>query len=107
MVGVRRTKDNKSVVLFDLNGAEKIHKEIENENEEEILIKTISTIDEYLLDHFGNDYYQDIYSMRLYLMDLFKKWDLDAELVPIEEPKEWLIKAKELVKMHLEKLMEE
>lgn len=65
MVGVRRTKDNKSVVLFDLNGAEKIHKEIENENEEEILIKTISTIDEYLLDHFGNDYYQDIYSMRL------------------------------------------
>lgn len=40
-------------------------------------------------------------------MDLFKKWDLDAELVPIEEPKEWLIKAKELVKMHLEKLMEE
>lgn len=106
MVGVRRTKDNKSVVLFDLNGAEKIHKEIENENEEEILIKTISTIDEYLLDHFGNDYYQDIYSMRLYLMDLFKKWDLDAELVPIEEPKEWLIKAKELVKMHLEKLME-
>ena len=107
MVGVRRTKDNKSVVLFDLNGAEKIHKVIENENEEEILIKTISTIDEYLLDHFGNDYYQDIYSMRLYLMDLFKKWDLDAELVPIEEPKEWLIKAKELVKMHLEKLMEE
>lgn len=107
MVGVRRTKDNKSVVLFDLNGAEKIHKEIENENEEEILIKTISTIDEYLLDHSGNDYYQDIYSMRLYLMDLFKKWDLDAELVPIEEPKEWLIKAKELVKMHLEKLMEE
>lgn len=107
MVGVRRTKDNKSVVLFDLNGAEKIHKEIENENEEEILIKTISTIDEYLLDHFGNDYYQDIYSMRLYLMDLFKNWDLDAELVPIEEPKEWLIKAKELVKMHLEKLMEE
>lgn len=107
MVGVRRTKDNKSVVLFDLNGAEKIHKEIEKENEEEILIKTISTIDEYLLDHFGNDYYQDIYSMRLYLMDLFKKWDLDAELVPIEEPKEWLIKAKELVKMHLEKLMEE
>lgn len=70
------------------------------------MIKTTTYLDEYLISHFGNDYYQDVYSMRLYLMDLLKKWNLDAELIPISEPKEWFIKAKELVNKHLAKLME-
>lgn len=108
LIGVKRAKGNDIVVLFDLNTAEKIHREeVFNESEDEREIKITNSIDEYLLEHFGNDVYQDVYSMRLYLMDLLKKWHLDAEIVPIEEPKEWLTKAKELVKKHLSKLMEE
>lgn len=103
MVGVRRTKDDDSIVLFDLSTAENIHREVRKENEE-IIIKTI--IDDYLIEHFGTDFYEDVYSMRLYLMDLFKKWNLDAELVPVEGTKEWLVQAKELVNKHLSKLME-
>ena len=103
MVGVRRTKDDDSIVLFDLSTAENIHREVQKENEE-IIIKTI--IDDYLIEHFGTDFYEDVYSMRLYLMDLFKKWNLDAELVPVEGTKEWLVQAKELVNKHLSKLME-
>lgn len=107
LIGVRRTKGKDTVVLFDLNTAEKIHREeIIDDINEERLIKTTNYVDEYLIEHFGNDYYEDVYSMRLYLMDLLKKWNLDADLIPIEEPKEWLIKAKELVNKHLSKLME-
>ena len=107
LIGVRRTKGKDSVVLFDLNTAEKIHREeIINDSSDELTIKTITYLDEYLIDHFGNDYYQDVYSMRLYLMDLLKKWNLDAELIPVTKPDEWLVKAKELVNKHLAKLME-
>lgn len=107
LIGVRRTKGKDSIVLFDLNTAEKIHREeIIDDSSDELMIKTTTYLDEYLISHFGNDYYQDVYSMRLYLMDLLKKWNLDAELIPISEPKEWFIKAKELVNKHLAKLME-
>lgn len=41
------------------------------------------------------------------MMDILKKWNLGAELVPIEDPKEWLIEAKKCVEEHLSKLMEE
>lgn len=108
MIGVRRTKNDDSIVLFDLNNAEAIcREELESDNPDEVISKITSFYDEYLSDHFGNNYYEDIYSMRLYLMDIFKKWNLDADLIPIEDPKEWFIEAKKCVEEHLSKLMEE
>lgn len=108
MIGVRRTKNNDSIVIFDLNNAEAIcREELESENPDEVISKITSYYDEYLSDHFGNNFYDDIYTMRLYMMDILKKWNLGAELVPIEDPKEWLIEAKKCVEEHLSKLMEE
>lgn len=108
MIGVRRTKNNDSIVLFDLNNAEAIYREeLESDDPDKIVSKITSYYDEYLVDHFGNNFYDDIYSMRLYLMDIFKKWNLDAKLMPIEDPKEWLIEAKKCVEEHLSKLVEE
>ena len=37
-------------------------------------------------------------------MDIFKKWKLDAEVVPIKDDEEWLKEAKKLVALHIEKL---
>ena len=108
MIGVRRTKNNDSIVIFDLNNAEAIcREELESENPDEVISKITSYYDEYLSDHFGNNFYDDIYTMRLYMMDILKKWNLGAELVQIEDPKEWLIEAKKCVEEHLSKLMEE
>lgn len=108
MIGVRRTKNNDSIVIFDLNNAEAIcREELESENPGEVISKITSYYDEYLSDHFGNNFYDDIYTMRLYMMDILKKWNLGAELVPIEDPKEWIIEAKKCVEEHLSKLMEE
>lgn len=108
MIGVRRTKNNDSIVIFDLNNAEAIcREELESENPDEVISKITSYYDEYLSDHFGNNFYDDIYTMRLYMMDILKKWNLGAELVPIEDPKEWLIEAKKCVEEYLSKLMEE
>lgn len=108
MIGVRRTKNNDSIVIFDLNNAEAIcREELESENPDEVISKITSYYDEYLSDHFGNNFYDDIYTMRLYMMDILKKWNLRAELVPIEDPKEWIIEAKKCVEEHLSKLMEE
>ena len=98
MIGVRRTKNNDSIVIFDLNNAEAIcREELESENPDEVISKITSYYDEYLSEHFGNNFYDDIYTMRLYMMDILKKWNLGAELVPIENPKEWLIEAKKCV----------
>lgn len=108
MIGVRRTKNNDSIVIFDLNNAEAIcREELESENPDEVISKITSYYDEYLSDHFGNNFYDDIYTMRLYMMDILKKWNLGAELVSIEDPKEWLKEAKKCVEEHLSKLMEE
>lgn len=105
MVGVRRTKADETIVIFDLNNAEKIQRE-EFEDEEGTKIRTINQIDEYYLEHFGNEFYTDVYSMKLYLMDIFKTWNLNADFISVEEPQEWLLAAKKLVKEHLSKIME-
>lgn len=107
MVGVRRQNNGKTVVLFDLKDSEALYwEEIENDEEEKKL-KLISLLDEYYINHFGNDYYQDIYSMRLYLTEQLKKWNLNTEEIEIEsDDTEWLAEAKELVKKHLIKLTE-
>ena len=107
MFGVKRQKNDDIVVLFDLNNAEALKREeYQIIDTNEIKHKTISLYDDYYMEHFGNDFYQDVYSMRLYLMDVFKKWNLDANLISVEGDTEWITIAKQTVDKHLAKLME-
>jgi hypothetical protein len=107
MFGVKRQKNDDIVVLFDPNNAEALKREeYQIIDTNEIKHKTISLYDDYYMNHFGNDFYQDIYSMRLYLMDVFKKWNLDANLISVEGDTEWITIAKQTVDKHLAKLME-
>ena len=39
-------------------------------------------------------------------MDVFKKWNLDANLISVEGDTEWITIAKQTVDKHLAKLME-
>lgn len=108
MVGVKRSKNDETIVLFDLETAEALTREryIDEEDEKERSV-IVNLYDQFFLQHFGKDIYENAYSMRLYLMDIFKTWNLDAEVTPIQDEAEWLTEAKLLVKKHLEKLMEE
>lgn len=56
------------------------------------------------ITRFGKDIYEDAYSSRLYLMDVFKKWNLSAEVVPVENEKEWMKDAKILVEKYINQL---
>lgn len=105
MYGVKRQKGDEMVVLFDLNNAEALRRD-EYEIDDKVKHQIVPLYDEYYADHFGNEFYQDIYSMRLYLMDIFKKWDLDADVIAIEGDKDWMLEARKMVEKHLSKLME-
>jgi len=106
MVGVKRAKGDDVIVLFDLNAAEPLTREkyIDEEDKERSVI--VQLFDPYFVSHFGKEIYENAYAMRLYLMDVFKTWNLDAEVVPIGDEVEWLTEAKQLVNQHIEKLKE-
>ena len=106
MVGVKRSKGNDVIVLFDLNSAEPLTREkyIDDEDKERTMI--VQLFDPFLINHFGKEIYENAYAMRLYLMDIFKTWNLDANVIPIQDEEEWLTDAKELVSLHIQKLKE-
>jgi hypothetical protein len=61
MFGVKRQKNDDIVVLFDLNNAEGLKREeYQIIDTNEIKHKTISLYDDYYMNHFGNNFYQDI-----------------------------------------------
>ena len=66
----------------------------------------VQLFDPFLINHFGKEIYENAYAMRLYLMDIFKTWNLDADVIPIQDEEEWLTDAKELVSLHIQKLKE-
>ena len=103
MIGVKREKNGESVVLFSLEDAEPMTMEkIVYDDGTEIIAYNLYT--NYFLDRFGKDIYEDAYSSRLYLMDVFKKWNLSAEVVPVENEKEWMKDAKILVEKYINQL---
>lgn len=105
MVGTKRTKGDETIVIFDLSLAEPIMNEkVEIDNETKTI--AVNLYNEFFVDHFGSDFYEDAYSSRLYLIDIFKKWNVDADIIPVEDEPDWMVKAREIVDAHLSKLME-
>ena len=105
ITGTKREKKNDTVVLFSLFDAEPMTVEkVVLDDETEVL--AFNLFNKFYLEHFGKEYYDDVYANRLYLMDVFKHWNLSAESIPLEE-KEWMSKAKAMVSKYITKLKEE
>lgn len=103
IAGVTRTSSHgDTIILFNLLDAEAETKEIIRYDDGTEYIAYYIWND--FVDHYGTNFYETAYTNRLYIMDIFKKWKLDAEVVPIKDDEEWLKEAKKLVALHIEKL---
>ena len=105
IVGVKRKKRKDAIVIFSLEDAEPMtwQKTIYDDGTESIAYTLYNS---YFLDHFGKDIYDDAYSNRLYLMDIFNKWNLKSEVELVEDEEEWLVTAKNTVAHYIELLKE-
>lgn len=105
IVGVKREKKKDAVVIFSLEDAEPmtLQKTVFDDGTESIAYTLYNS---YFLDHFGKDIYDDAYSNRLYLMDIFNKWNLKSEVELVEDEEEWLVTAKSTVAHYIELLKE-
>ena len=94
-----------AVVIFSLEDAEPmtLQKTVFDDGTESIAYTLYNS---YFLDHFGKDIYDDAYSNRLYLMDIFNKWNLKSEVELVEDEEEWLVTAKSTVAHYIELLKE-
>ncbi|MCQ2776299.1 MAG: recombinase family protein [Bacilli bacterium] len=105
IVGVKREKNKDAIVIFSLEDAEPmtLQKTVFDDGTESIAYTLYNS---YFLDHFGKDIYDDAYSNRLYLMDIFNKWNLKSEVELVEDEEEWLVTAKSTVAHYIELLKE-
>lgn len=105
IVGVKREKKKDAIVIFSLEDAEPmtLQKTVFDDGTESIAYTLYNS---YFLDHFGKDIYDDAYSNRLYLMDIFNKWNLKSEVELVEDEEEWLVTAKSTVAHYIELLKE-
>ena len=105
IVGTKRERRGDSIVIFSLFDAEPatVEKTIIDDQTEMI---AYNLFNERYVNHFGKGYYDDVYANRLYLMDIFKHWNLSAEVIQVDE-KDWMEKAKQTVALYINKLMEE
>lgn len=104
IVGTKKETSDESIIIFDLNSAVPYKSKV-IEKEDSIDKVGISYFDEYFAYHYGRNIYEDSYLMRLYLLDLFKSWNVKASEVDSEE--EWKIWAKEIVGNHIKELQEQ
>lgn len=102
--GTKREKGNELIILFDLDAALPITKKIIDKGD--IYDKvSINLLDEYYAYHYGENIYEDAYSMRLYLLDYFKSIHVAATDVPTDES-EYSNWARNIINIHLSKLSE-
>ena len=105
LVGTKKEYKGESIIVFDLSSAVPYTNKL-IEKEDSIEKVGISYFDEYFAYHYGRNIYEDAYSMRLYLLDLFKGWGIDATEVPDMESDSWKIWAKGIVNNHIEQLQQ-
>lgn len=103
LVGTKKECKGDAVIVFDLASAVPYTKKT-IEKEDSIEKVGISYFDEYYAYHYGKNIYEDSYSMRLYLLDLFKGWGVAATEVPDMEDESWKSWAKGIVNNHIEQL---
>lgn len=105
IVGVRREKHKECIVLFSLEDAEPIkYQKIKYDDDTVSVAYTLYNT--YFLERFGKDIYDDAYSNRLYLIDIFEKWHVKADVVAVSDEEEWMKTAKETVSHYIEILKE-
>ena len=103
VTGNKSSKADGSVIVFELKEAEATVRFIDENGQ----ITSKSAYSEYLVNHFGEDYYQHKFSNRMYLMNLIKKWDLGASLESVNSDPEWMKNAKVLVNDFMSNIKEE
>lgn len=99
LIGTKRGSGDEVIILFDLDAALPVAKRKIDKGDTYDRV-SINLLDEYYAYHYGRNIYEDAYSMRLYLLDLFKSWNVDLLEVPNEASKytEW---AKGIIENHL------
>ena len=102
--GTKGEGSDESIIIFDLDTALPLTKKIIDKGETYDKV-SINLLDEYYAYHYGKNIYEDAYSMRLYLLDLFKSWDVNTAKVPTEADSytSW---AKGIINSHLSALAE-
>ena len=103
LFGETKSRAGDSVIMFDASNAEPMIK-IDTVDGKR---RTVGLFSKYLIDHFGEEFYQSKFSNRYYLMDVFKRWNLSAGLENTEIDPEWMKDAKTLVNEFLGSLKEE
>ena len=103
IAGVTRTSAHgDAIIIFNLLDAEVETKEIIKYDDGTEYIAYCIWND--FVDSYGTNFYETAYTSRLYIMDIFKKWKLDAAVVPIQDDEEWLKEAKKLVALRIENI---
>ena len=103
LIGTRKDNKRDTIVVFDLSSAVPYKRKVV-EKEDSIDKVGISYFDEYFAYHYGRNIYEDSYSMRLYLLDLFKSWNVTPKEVPDEENETWKMWAKGIIENHIKEL---
>jgi len=99
LIGTKRGSGDETIILFDLDAALPVAKRKIDKGDTYDRV-SINLLDEYYAYHYGKNIYEDAYSMRLYLLDLFKSWNVDLLEVPNEASKytKW---ARGIIENHL------
>lgn len=103
LFGEAKSRAGDSVIMFDGSNAEPMIKIDTIDGSR----RTVGLFSKYLIDHFGEEFYQSKFTNRYYLMDVFKRWNLSAGLEDTEVDPEWMKEAKKLVNGFLGSLKEE
>lgn len=101
--GTKREGSDEAVIIFDLEAALPLSKKIIDKGETYDKV-SINLLDEYYAYHYGKNIYEDAYSMRLYLIDLFKSWNVNTTNVPTEAD-EYTSWAKSIIDSHITSLL--
>lgn len=100
LYGTTRTKDDESIIIFDLRSPLIEMSDVDADGNK----SKVALYDKYYNTHFGIDFYGDSYANRLYLMDVFKKWNVGASLSQIKDEEEFITRAKDLVNSYVKQL---
>ena len=103
LFGEAKSRAGDSVIMFDGSNAEPMIKIDTIDGSR----RTVGLFSKYLIDHFGEEFYQSKFTNRYYLMDVFKRWNLSAGIEDTEVDPEWMKEAKKLVNGFLGSLKEE
>ena len=99
LTGTRREGEGESIIIFNLDSALPTKKKIIDKGETYDKV-SVNLLDEYYAYHYGKNIYEDAYSNRLYLLDLFKSWNVNVTNIP-NGSEGYISWAKEIINQHI------